>query len=79
MDKANAAPYKESTDTRQVDDVAVGLGGASRDIHHGNGTDGVGEQDSPDRNTSLVSPAEYLGSLAGLCHVKDSAGAEVDG
>lgn len=79
MDEADTAPDQECTDTRQVDDVVISLGSTSGNVHHGQSTECVGQHNSPYRYALLVDVAEDTGRLAGLSHVQDSTGTNVDG
>lgn len=79
VDEADGRPDEERAHAGEVDDVAVGLGGTRGDVHHGDGADGVGDEDGPDGDAAAVDPAEDLGRLSGLRHVEDCSGADVDG
>lgn len=79
MDEADGCPDKESTDAGEIHDIPVSLGRTGGHVHHGDGADGVGDKDSPDRHTTAVDPAEDLGRLARLRHVENSPGADIDG
>lgn len=79
VDEANGRPDEECADTRKIHDVSVRLRCSRRDIHHGDGTDGIGDENSPDGDAAAVNPAENLGRFARLGHVQHCSGADVDG
>lgn len=73
MDQADASPNEEGTDSRKVDNIAVGLGGTGGDVHHGDGTDGIGDENGPDRDTTAVGPSEDSRGFARLSHVENGS------
>ena len=79
VSEGDGAPDQKGRHTTQVDDVTVGLSGASADIHHGERAEEVCEDNSGDRDTAFVCPAEEARGFSVLGHEEDSTGADVNG
>ena len=79
MSEANRTPDEEGRDTAEVDDVAVGLAGTGAHVHHAQSAAQVGEDDGRNWDTTLVGPAEELGSLAILSHEQDCTAGNING
>lgn len=79
MDESDRSPHKERRHTAQVDDVSVRPARARADIHHGERTAQVREEDSRDRHAAFVRPPQNLGRLPVLAHKEQRPGPNVDG
>ncbi|KFY72245.1 hypothetical protein V499_07598 [Pseudogymnoascus sp. VKM F-103] len=78
VDKGDCAPDQKGRHARQIDDVAVGRGGAGGDIHHGQRTEEVGEDNGGGGDAALVSLAQDSGGFAVLRHKEHGTAAYVD-